>query len=187
MRAVSEVLHAPPSFPPTRKLLQSAVFFHFAEQKYWSRDLVFVITEQEQLGMQAWLDAYYGTNGDNDAILTSGSLEARAGSIQAALNLEMPAFDVDYLDVKIEGLNGQLPNLDLVNVVQRIALKEGFISGHQQRSRRRSRLGAKSTQWQNFAHMVQQVLQLAAGVPNGNHGLFGRYGVAALTIEGKQL
>lgn len=131
--------------------------------------------------MQAWLEAYHGTSSD-EHILRSGTLEARAGSIQAAINLELPVFEHDYVDVKIEGLNGQLPNLDLVNVVQRIALKEGIVSGHQQRSRRR-RNGAKSTQWQNFGHMAAMVMQQAAGVPNGNHGLFHRYGIAALTLE----
>lgn len=137
--------------------------------------------------MQAWLEAYHGTSADDPStgasILQAGSLEARAGSIQAAINLELPAFEHDYLDVKIEGLNGQLPNLDLVNVVQRIAMKEGIVSGHQQRTRRR-RNGAKSTHRQNFEHMVTMVLQQAAGVPNGNHGLFHRYGIAALTLEG---
>lgn len=163
--------------------------FPSAEQKYWAKDLIFLITEQEQLGMQAWLEAYHGTSGADDghttgaSILQAGSLEARSGSIQAAINLELPAFELDFLDVKIEGLNGQLPNLDLVNVVQRIALKEGIVSGHQQRTRRR-RNGAKSTHRQNFGHMVAMVLQQAAGVPNGNHGLFHRYGVAALTLEG---
>lgn len=159
------------------------------EQKYWSKDLIFLITEQEQLGMQAWLEAYYGTEdaADGDAAdapaLRAGSLEARAGSIQAAINLELPAFDISHIDVKIEGLNGALPNLDLLNVVQRIATKEGMPCGHQQRNRRR-RQATKSTQLQNFQHMLEMVLRQATGVPNGNHGLFARYAVSAVTLEG---
>lgn len=28
---------------------------------YWAKDIIFLITEHEQLGMQAWLEAYHGT------------------------------------------------------------------------------------------------------------------------------
>lgn len=154
------------------------------EQKYWAKDLIFLITEQEQLGMQAWLDAYQGANeAGSGRVLESGTLEGRAGSIQAAINLEMQSFDIDYLDIKIEGLNGQLPNLDLVNLVQRIALKEGISGGHRQTSSRR-RSGAKSGHEENLRHMLSMVMTQASGVPNGNHGLFHRYGIEALTIEG---
>lgn len=46
-------------------------------------------------------------------------------SWQAAINLELHAEKIGYIDVKIEGLNGQLPNLDLVNLVHRLCSKEG--------------------------------------------------------------
>ena len=49
----------------------------------------------------------------------------RSGSIQAALNLEIPPEKVAYYNIKIEGLNGQLPNLDLVNLVVRLCGREG--------------------------------------------------------------
>lgn len=136
--------------------------------------------------MQAWLEAYQGGGSmasQSSSALQSGSLESRAGSIQAAINLEMQSFDVDYVDMKIEGLNGQLPNLDLVNLVQRIALKEGIVCGHRQTSTKR-RSGAKSDHEDNFRHMLAMVMTQATGVPNGNHGLFHRYGIEALTIEG---
>lgn len=139
-----------------------------------------MVTEQEQLGMQAWLDAYQGT--DESDVLKSGTLEARAGSIQAAINLEIQGFDIEYIDVKIEGLNGQLPNLDLVNLVNRIALKEGLSSGHRQTSSKR-RSGAKSKIQTNLKHVFGMILTQATGVPNGNHGLFHRYGIEALTLD----
>lgn len=133
--------------------------------------------------MQAWLEAYYGSNTCNKGnVLNCGTLDGRAGSIQAAINLEIQSFDVDYIDVKIEGLNGQLPNLDLVNLIQRLALKEGIVSGHKQRSTRR-RSGTKSPIKENLQHMVSMVLTQSTGVPNGNHGLFFRYGIQAATLE----
>lgn len=134
--------------------------------------------------MQAWLDAYHTCDSiHSNQILNSGNLEARAGSIQAAINLELQSFDLKYIDVKIEGLNGQLPNLDLVNLVQRIGVKEGFISGHRQTSTIR-RSGAKSSWEDNFRHMVSMLQTQSTGVPNGNHGLFYRYGIEAVTLEG---
>lgn len=134
--------------------------------------------------MQAWLDAYHSCDSSqSNQILNSGNLEARAGSIQAAINLELQSFDLKYIDVKIEGLNGQLPNLDLVNLVQRIGVKEGFVSGHRQASTIR-RSGAKSSWDDNFRHMILMLLTQSTGVPNGNHGLFYRYGIEAVTLEG---
>lgn len=87
--------------------------------------------------MQAWLDAYYGSNSQcSNQILDSGTVEARAGSIQAAINLELQSFDLRFINVKIEGLNGQLPNLDLVNLCQRLAvcrygIQAVTLEGHQ--------------------------------------------------------
>lgn len=134
--------------------------------------------------MQAWLEAYHTSDLFNsNQVLNCGNLEARAGSIQAAINLELQSFDLKFIDVKIEGLNGQLPNLDLVNLVQRIGVKEGFVSGHRQTSTQR-RSGLKSSWDENFQHMISMLLTQATGVPNGNHGLFYRYGIEAVTLEG---
>lgn len=56
---------------------------------YWAKDIIFVVTEHEQLGMQAWLEAYHGRSFGNDGLLNSGDLRGRAGQIQGAINLEM--------------------------------------------------------------------------------------------------
>lgn len=136
--------------------------------------------------MQAWLDAYYGSNSQcSNQILDSGTVEARAGSIQAAINLELQSFDLRFINVKIEGLNGQLPNLDLVNLCQRLAAKMGIVSGHQQ-TNEFNRGGATSSWQDNFQHMFSMILTQSTGVPNGNHGLFFRYGIQAVTLEGHQ-
>ena len=52
-----------------------------------------------------------------------GDFKGRSGQIQAALNLEIPDNSIKYFNIKIEGLNGQLPNLDLVNLVVRLCHK----------------------------------------------------------------
>lgn len=72
-----------------------------------------LVTEHEQLGAQAWLEAYHGmgNSGRDDVrygpfyskydgqksrkkILDSGNLKGRAGAIQAAINLELPALSI---------------------------------------------------------------------------------------------
>lgn len=73
----------------------------FAEQKYWAKDIIFLVTEHEQLGMQAWLDAYHGVTSGQDGILMAGDLSGRAGSIQAAINLEFHAMKITSIDVKV--------------------------------------------------------------------------------------
>uniref|UniRef100_A0A1B0GH18 Uncharacterized protein n=2 Tax=Lutzomyia longipalpis TaxID=7200 RepID=A0A1B0GH18_LUTLO len=147
-------------------------------QKYWAKDIIFLITDQEQLGMQAWLNAYYGNN-DNPALLTS-DLHLRAGAIQAALNLEIQSFDLDSINIKLEGLNGQLPNLDLFNLVQKLTNKEGIPCGYKQPKVKRPKGGHVNNLWQ----MLTMVLSQSTGVPTGNHGLFHRFGIEAVTLEG---
>lgn len=52
------------TIPGLALLLALAKFFR--KQKYWAKDIIFLITEHEQLGIQAWLEAYHAvppTNG----------------------------------------------------------------------------------------------------------------------------
>uniref|UniRef100_A0A182RL25 GPI-anchor transamidase component GPAA1 n=1 Tax=Anopheles funestus TaxID=62324 RepID=A0A182RL25_ANOFN len=154
-------------------------FADFArKKKYWAKDIIFLITEQEQLGMQAWLEAYHGA--EEGRILDSGMLRARAGSIQAAINLEVQSLDISHINLKIEGLNGQLPNLDLHNLVQKLSSKNGIIAGYKQTSSSPKR----SFRYQDkLFNVLSMVFSQASGVPTGNHGLFHKYGIEALTLE----
>lgn len=38
------------------------ILIFLTEQIYWAKDIIFLVTEHEQLGMQAWLEAYHGTS-----------------------------------------------------------------------------------------------------------------------------
>lgn len=154
-------------------------FADFArKQKYWAKDIIFLITEQEQLGMQAWLEAYHGS--EDNRVLNAGSLGGRAGAIQAAINLEVQSFDVDHINLKVEGLNGQLPNLDLHNLAQKLSQKNGIPAAYRLSATNQKKPNSYSEKLQNLLSMV---LSQSSGVPNGNHGLFHRYGIEALTLE----
>lgn len=62
-------------------------------------------------------------------------LHGRSGSIQAALNLELATDSIHQLNIKAEGLNGQLPNLDLINTVVRLCRRETVAPALQKRVR----------------------------------------------------
>ncbi|RQM15618.1 hypothetical protein DD237_007402 [Peronospora effusa] len=70
-------------------------------------------------GTEAWLQAYH-----LDRVQTSGlqdGLPMRAGIIRAAVNLEtmFDSHHVEAVGIYAAGMNGQLPNLDLVNTAVR--------------------------------------------------------------------
>ncbi|VVC40320.1 Hypothetical protein CINCED_3A025613 [Cinara cedri] len=151
---------------------------------YWAKDIIFLVTEHEQLGMQAWLEAYHGTCCGSPGVLNSGKLSGRAGAIQAAINLEIHSEKIDHIDIKLSGLNGQLPNLDLVNLAHRLCNKESV--RHTFNNVDGGAIGRNkvNTYYTNLSTMMSMVMTQATGVPDGNHGLFHRFGIEAITLEG---
>lgn len=64
-------------------------------KNYWSKDIIFLVTEEEHLGMYAFLEAYFNEKStDNNSYLNSGHLPARAGNLQAAINFEIQDIDI---------------------------------------------------------------------------------------------
>ncbi|CAG9772012.1 unnamed protein product [Ceutorhynchus assimilis] len=184
---VLSVPYRPPSSIHPTTLPSIAIQLAFAKfavkEKYWAKDIIFLITDHEQLGMQAWLEAYHGVSCGNKDVLNHGDLKGRAGAIQAAINLELHSVRIGYLDIKIEGLNGQLPNLDLFNLAGKICIKEGVFYTFKSKSRAYFR--DPYTEWlYYFKNLLAMMTTHATGIPNGNHGLFLRFGIQALTLEG---
>lgn len=98
------------------------------------------------------------------------------------INLTKPLF-AGRIDVKIEGLNGQLPNLDLFNLATRMCSKENV--AHTFKNRPLKFFNDPFKHWlYSMKTMLAMVTTQATGVPNGNHGLFYRFGIQALTLEG---
>ncbi|KAK7006502.1 Glycosylphosphatidylinositol anchor attachment 1 protein, partial [Halocaridina rubra] len=163
--------------------LMLAMAHFFSKQVYWAKDLIFLVTEHEQLGAQAWLQAYHRTE-SGAGILDYGDLEGRAGAIQAAINLEIYSSQVSHIDVKVEGLNGQLPNLDLVNLIHRLCQRETVYHTFKNKGDH-----PQPESFHGWLHQLKTLFAMvtsqASGVPTGNHGLFHRYGIAAVTLEGQ--
>lgn len=74
---------------------------------------------------------------------------------------------------QVEGLNGQLPNLDLFNLSQNMISKEGIRRSFQRRFDTYEKDSFKKW-WYHFNTMMSMILTQATGIPTGNHGLFHR-------------
>ncbi|CAI5744078.1 unnamed protein product [Peronospora destructor] len=104
-----------------------ALLKYLARVKWLAKDVILLAADDGALdgsdgyapGTEAWLQAYH-----LDRVQTSGlqdGLPMRAGIIRAAVNLET-MFDsrqVGAVGIYAAGMNGQLPNLDLVNTAVR--------------------------------------------------------------------
>lgn len=123
-------------------------------------------------------------------------MNRRGGSIQAALNLEFKdTSDVSKLELKLEGPNGKLPNLDLFNTVIRVcrsvefecsleserkrpvSASEYFVSpGHQARP--------PLDYFDGLENTIGMVFRQATGLPASIHGYFLNHRIESLTIIG---
>nr|KAF6404818.1 glycosylphosphatidylinositol anchor attachment 1 [Rousettus aegyptiacus] len=157
-----------------------ALAAHFRGQIYWAKDIIFLVTEHDLLGTEAWLEAYHDVNVTG---MQSSPLQGRAGAIQAAVALELSSDVVTSLDVAVEGLNGQLPNLDLLNLFQTFCQKGGLLCTLQGKLQPQDWTSIDGP-LQGLQTLLLMVLQQASGRPHGPHGLFLRYRVEALTLRG---
>lgn len=160
--------------------LMLALAAHFRGQIYWAKDIIFLVTEHDLLGTEAWLEAYHDVNVTG---MQSTPLQGRAGAIQAAVALELSSDVVTSLDVAVEGLNGQLPNLDLLNLFQTFCQKGGLLCTLQGKLQPQDWTSIDGP-LQSVQTLLLMVLQQASGRPHGAHGLFLRYRVEALTLRG---
>jgi len=121
--------------------------------------------------------------------IDSENLKKRGGSIQAALNLELKDLVSDRIEIKIEGSNGKLPNLDLFNAIIRICKSVNFkCSLYDEQA---PSWGTHPYKPDPVAHLdglyntVAMVLRQATGMPTSSHGFFIEQRIEALTITGR--
>ncbi|KAI8824481.1 Gaa1-like protein [Fimicolochytrium jonesii] len=152
---------------------------------HWSKDFVFVVTHPSPVGTQAWLEAYHGKQSQEGAALRYDPLAVHSGVIQEALNLELTGSD-EYAAVEIDvtGLNGQLPNADLVSTVVLCNKYEGIpVALHQAVAPEKF-----ESDWNSYLFkadiLKEYVKAQAAGLPRGNHALYARYHIEAVTLRG---
>nr|CCA14462.1 transmembrane protein putative [Albugo laibachii Nc14] len=105
---------------------------HLSQVKWLAKDIIFLISDDGPTqgsdgyspGTQAWLEAYF-----SDPVLNAETLAMRAGVIRAAINLEITTQESNQpsFSLLVSGENGQLPNLDLINVAILAFQKNGIV------------------------------------------------------------
>ncbi|KAI8391330.1 Gaa1-like protein [Radiomyces spectabilis] len=158
----------------------------FKRNVFWSKDIIFLVTDQGMTGTQAWLDAYHGIDQADNAMSSSSVVMPRSGAIQGVLNLDFPGTnDYETLGVFFEGVNGQLPNLDLVNTLMVIAKSTARIpvTLHDDTFHH-----AENQPFGHYLdslrHMFSTIQYQALGHPSSDAGLYLRYKIDAVTIHG---
>lgn len=87
----------------------------FTNWPVWSKNIILVIPETPGVDLRAWVESYH-----KDLKITGGSIESAM-----ILDYAMDSDSFDHLDVEYIGLNGGLPNLDMVNTAIHVAEHEG--------------------------------------------------------------
>jgi glycosylphosphatidylinositol transamidase len=151
---------------------------YFKRWSLWSKDIIFLVTEDSVAGPQAWVDAYHDAH---DARFVA-PLAVKSGGLQGALAVDYPAGPwgqrFDKLHVVYDGVNGQLPNLDLINTAINVASGQMGIECTLQRM------------WDHSDRYADRLMTLGRGMLNqalghatGPHSGFMRYHVDAVTLQ----
>ncbi|SCW04254.1 LAFE_0H09472g1_1 [Lachancea fermentati] len=82
----------------------------------WSKNIILVFSEDANATLRSWVEAYHT------------SLDLTGGSIESAVVLDYPGANdfFKYVEIYYAGLNGELPNLDMVNIAVHITEHEGM-------------------------------------------------------------
>ncbi|KAL1919069.1 uncharacterized protein VTP21DRAFT_2450 [Calcarisporiella thermophila] len=153
----------------------------FRQYTFWAKDIILLVYDGENSGVQHWLEQYHGLSSDESPSLL------RSGAIQAAVNLDFPeSDDFGALGIFFEGVNGQQPNLDLINTVTRVCGNIAYgmpvmIHDIHANSYYNDPLGDYMASFKNLLYMMRYQ---ALGRPTGGHGPFLRYRIDAITLYG---
>ncbi|KAM7533810.1 hypothetical protein Aperf_G00000118515 [Anoplocephala perfoliata] len=149
-----------------------------SSQLYWAKDIIFLFPDMEYIGLIAWLDAYYGVN--TSPVVHGSKLDGRSGSLQAGICLEFPTLNIARLDVSYQGMNGELPNLDLINTVTRLAKKHAIpLSFHGQ-----PQGFTHSSRLPQVKQLISSIWLQGSGSPSGLHGPLISFQIPCLTLRG---
>ncbi|KAF9120030.1 Glycosyl phosphatidyl inositol protein transamidase complex subunit [Mortierella sp. 14UC] len=156
----------------------------FKRGSHFSKDIIFVVSDGEAEGLQAWLKAYHG-NEEHTHERSEEALKVRSGAVQAALNLDFPgAGDYNALGIFFEGVNGQLPNLDMINTINQISMGIAPVELTLHDELVPYTDNMTKNYLNSLRRMLYQMKYQAIGTPTGNHGLYLKYKIDAITLYG---
>lgn len=148
----------------------------FTGWSIWSKDIILLISGDARAGPQAWVDAYHDAHSSPDV----QSLPIKSGAIQGVVVVDYPQTHprFDALHIVYDGINGQLPNLDLINTAYHIA---------------HGQMGIKTTfqeMWDHHDSYKDRLRTILRGMVNqglghstGPHSSFIPYHIDAITLQ----
>lgn len=147
---------------------------YFKRWSLWSKDIIFLVTPDSDTGPQAWIDAYHSTH--DPAMVEDLSL--KSGALQGAVCVDYPfEHRFERLHVAYDGINGQLPNLDLVNTAISIA------SGQMGIGTMIQSMDQHSNDYPDRVRtLAKGMASQALGHATGPHSVFMPYHVDAITL-----
>ncbi|KAK6544171.1 Glycosyl phosphatidyl inositol protein transamidase complex subunit [Orbilia ellipsospora] len=152
--------------------LTLALSRYFKRWSLWSKDIIFVISSDARAGPQAWVDAYHDLHGPNVQ-----SLSVKSGAIQGVVVVDYPGGRFESLHIMYDGINGQLPNLDLINTAVQISRDQMGL-----RTDLQEMWDHKDTYNHRLKTMLRGMVNQALGHSTGPHSSFIPYHIDAITL-----
>lgn len=152
---------------------------YFSRWSLWSKDIIFLVTPDTYAGPQAWIDAYLSQHNPE----TVASLPLKSGAIQGVICIDYALRHTFHsLHISYDGINGQLPNLDLVNTATQIAYAQLGIPTLIQSQH----LYAKPEHQHHYLNRLKVLghgmRSQAIGHSTGAHSVFMPYHIDAITL-----
>ncbi|EIW65967.1 hypothetical protein TREMEDRAFT_70378 [Tremella mesenterica DSM 1558] len=140
---------------------------HFLRgQPQWAFDFLFIFPSGHMEGLEDFMKSY-------DLLFP--------GRIWTSLNIDYPGHSFSHLGIFYEGINGRLPNQDLINTVQHIARWTGGVP-----MRVHDVVDEADGMWERwkigFKGLWEHGKFTALGRASGAHGVLARHRIDALTL-----
>lgn len=152
---------------------------YFSRWSLWSKDIILLVAPDTSTGPQAWIDAYLSQH--NPEMVASLSL--KSGAIQGVICIDFPfRHSFHALHISYDGINGQLPNLDLINTATQISAGQLGIPTLLQSQH----LYAKPEEQHHYLNRLKVLghgmRNQAVGHSTGAHSVFMPYHIDAITL-----
>ncbi|GMH43469.1 hypothetical protein BSKO_11391 [Bryopsis sp. KO-2023] len=168
------------------------LFYHLDTVAWLAKDLIWVVTDGRCgsiESMRVWLEEYHA---ETDRTPTLSQNFVRGGVLQQAVVLEMPNSTFNTWELSVEGVNGQLPKLDIHWLARFIAnhvlaipssLGKGVLFASPLCGRVSAMAKIYSSWEKKMQSMTCFILRQAIGVPTGSHSVFKNWAVDAVTVR----
>ncbi|KAI7528987.1 Glycosylphosphatidylinositol:protein transamidase, GAA1 component, partial [Hortaea werneckii] len=155
---------------------------YFKRWSIWSKDILILFPAESTYGSEAWVSAYHSVSTEATSLRNVSALPIKAGALQGAVALDYPVgpwgHRFDKIDIQYDGINGALPNLDLLNTAVSVA------SGQMHIGCTLHGMAKHSDSYRDRLETLGKgLVTQAAGHATGPHSPFMPYHVDAITLK----